>query len=70
MSRPSIVTGPASGKPSLIVNQARCFATGSSTLSLPWSRNCRTPTEVKSFEIEQIEYIVDGVAGSFRSTCA
>ena len=51
-------------------NHGRCLATGSSRRSRPASRCCITATLVKSFEMEQIEYIVDGVAGAFVSTCA
>ena len=70
VSSPSTVTGPASAWSSWISYQSRCFATGSSRATLPWSRSCNTPTAVKSFEMEQMEYIVDAVAGSCRSTCA
>ena len=65
-----MVTGPASGWSSRISNQSRCFATGSSSSTFPRSRSCSTPTAVKSLEMEQMEYIVDEVAGSSRSTCA
>ncbi len=70
VSSPSTVTGPASGKSSWISNQSRWLATGSSRSTFPRSRNCSTPTAVKSFEMEQMEYMVDAVAGSCRSTCA
>jgi len=49
-------------------NQGRCFATGSSSPSLPASRCCITAMLLNSQEIEQIEYIVSAVAATFGSS--
>ena len=63
---PRTVTGGEPASAPLMRNHGRCFATGSSRSSLPASRCCITAMLVKSFEIEQIEYMVSAPAATLR----
>ena len=52
--RPSMVTSPSAGFRFLSENQGKCFATGSSSRSLPASRSCIAAMLVNNLEIEQM----------------
>ena len=61
---PSTVTLGPSGYACSRSNQGNRSEAASSSRSFPASRCCMTPIEVNSFEIEQIEYMVEGVAAT------
>ena len=70
MRIPSTLTPGPSGYVCSRSYHGRWSETGSSISTLPSSRCCITPIDVKSFEIEHTEYIVEGVAATCVSGCA
>ena len=65
-----MVIGGASGSAGLTRNHGRCFDTGSSSRSLPCSRNCMIAVAVKSLLCDAIRNLVAGVIGRFAGVSA